>query len=69
MIRTFITAKGQILQISIPDDFVGKIIEVIAFPVQETNLSLPRPNAKKKITVANVSVKNYKFNREEIHER
>jgi len=71
MIRTTLTADGQLLQIKLPADFVGKLIEVIAFPVQETTEPsvTSQTSGEKKITVVSVLDKHYKFNREELHER
>ena len=72
MIRTVITADNKILSLPLPDDFIGKKIEVIAFTLDE---------AQKDVSSASVSVENiifktikvnakdFKFNRDELHER
>lgn len=69
MIRTIITAEGNNLTLSLPDNFLGKQIEVIAFVIEEAT---QKPNKKVSFTVLDVPNElkvNYRFNRDEANER
>lgn len=69
MIRTILTADRNDLMLNLPDDFLGKEIEVIAFVIQKT---VQKPKKKVSFTVLNVPDEariNYRFNREEANER
>ncbi len=69
MIRTSIRPDKQTISFDIPEDYVGKQIEVIAFANDEgINKGM---FVKKKVlfTVLHVDRKDYKFNREEANER
>jgi hypothetical protein len=46
MIKTYITPQDTDLHIPIPQDYVGKKLEVILFSVEETEI---KPTPKKKI--------------------
>lgn len=68
MIRTVVTANKNVLTLFIPNNYVGKQVEIIAFTVDE----LMQNQELKKIktfTTVNVNAEGYKFNREELHER
>jgi hypothetical protein len=69
MIRTIVTPQQQTISFTIPKDYVGKEIEVIAFAKGE-GISKEQP-AKKKVTFTALSIdtKGYKFNRDEANER
>ncbi|MBO9561571.1 MAG: hypothetical protein J7621_02310 [Niastella sp.] len=69
MIRTIITAHQQTISFTIPKDYVGKEIEVIAFAKGE-GINKEQP-AKKKVTFNALSIdtRGYKFNRDEANER
>ena len=69
MIRTIVTPQQQTISFTIPKDYVGKEIEVIAFAKGE-GIAKEQP-AKKKVTFAALSIdtRGYKFNREEANER
>ena len=69
MIRTIITTDKTDYTLKLPEDFVGKRVEVIAFVLDE---DLPREAKQKTFTVLEVPEglkKGYKFNREEANER
>lgn len=69
MIRTIITAEDKTLTLSLPDNFLGKQIEVIAFVIED---ALQKSKAKVSFTVLKVPNElkiNYRFNREEANER
>lgn len=66
MIRTIITADRNNFIITLPDDFLGKQIELIAFVIEEPVL---RPQKTVSFTVLNVPEElkmNYRFSREEV---
>ncbi|MCP3932157.1 MAG: hypothetical protein GY705_24050 [Bacteroidetes bacterium] len=69
MIRTIITASRNNLTLLLPDDFLGKQIEIIAFVIEE---AIQKSEKKVSFTVLEVpeEVKtNYRFNRDEANER
>ena len=69
MIRTIITADRNNLILTLPDDFLGKQIEVIAFVIEE---AIQKPRGKVPFTVLDVpeALKmNYRFSRDEANER
>ncbi len=69
MIRTIITADSDTVSISVPKDYVGKVLEIIAFAKDEgldNSLSVKKTSS---FTVLHTDVKDYKFNRDEANER
>ncbi len=68
MIRETIIPEKNEIKISLPDNFVGKQVELIAFINEEIEINRKK-KSKRPFTVVNVKVKNYKFNREEANER
>jgi hypothetical protein len=69
MIRTVITPENSTISLSIPEDYVGKQIEIIAFAKDE-EISKHGNGAKQlSFTVLHVDNKGYKFNRDEANER
>lgn len=69
MIRTIITAEDNNLTLSLPDNFLGKQIEVIAFVIEE---AIQKSKKKVSFTVLDVPKElkvNYRFNRDEANER
>ncbi len=71
MIRTFVTPNTDTinLSLSIPKNYIGKEVEVIAFTKDEG--MQPKLQIKKVVsfTALSVDTKNYKFNRNEANER
>jgi len=69
MIRTVITPNKQIVSFEIPQSYIGKEIEVIAFAKDE-GINQEQP-FKKDVSFAALSVdtQSYKFNRDEANER
>ena len=69
MIRTVVTTNNNTLTFAIPDRYIGKELEVIAFAkdegVEESRVS----NKKVTFTVLHTDIKNYKFSRDEANER
>lgn len=68
MIRTIITANTKNLTLKLPDNFIGKQVEVIAFMVDEPKQK-QEPKKAKSFTTVKVNAEGYKFNRDELHER
>ncbi len=69
MVRTLITPADQNVLIRVPEDFIGKQIEVIAFMLDE-NSNLGTPIKKQPSFIAlKLNTIGYKFNREEANER
>lgn len=69
MIRTVITADKNVLTLPLPEDYVGKQVEVIAFTLDE---GAEKPNLKKKhvtFDAVKLDTREFKFNREEANER
>ncbi len=72
MYRQIITPKNTKLLLQLPAEFVGRLVEVIAFPVDERKKTKDKyswKNALKFFEANRISLKNYKFNREEANER
>jgi len=69
MIRTIIKAKKNYLTIQLPNEYVGKQLEVIAFMLEEETEK--NHSKKKEVSFEAVSVdtRGYKFNRDEANER
>jgi hypothetical protein len=67
-IREIIVPKNNKIELTVPDNFIGKRIEVIAVEIEDISVgNKNKPN--RHFTVANVKVEGYKFNREEANER
>jgi hypothetical protein len=70
MIRTVVTPDKNLLSLNIPDRYVGKRLEVIAFAVDETLDDVIYTAKKhKRFSSVSLNTKGYKFNREEANER
>jgi hypothetical protein len=63
MIRTILKSNKNSLTLELPDDLVGKMIEVIAFSVEETTTVVKDTTPKKtRITALKNKLKNFTFN-------
>ena len=69
MIRTIVTAQGNELTLTLPDDFLGKEIEVIAFVIDEAIQKSEKEISFTVLNVANEQKFNYRFNRDQANER
>jgi hypothetical protein len=69
MIRTTIIPDSDKVSISVPKDYIGKVLEIIAFTKDEGLENSKMPRRKKKFTVLHTDLKDYKFNRDEANER
>lgn len=69
MIRTIVVANHANLTLTLPDDFIGKQVEIIAFVIEE---AMQKQSKKRSFTVLNIPnelMVNYRFNRDEANER
>ena len=69
MIRTVFTANKNTFTLSLPDNYVGKEVEVIVFLLDEGKEMAH--NTKKEVTfnAVKLDTRGYKFNRDEANER
>jgi hypothetical protein len=69
MIRTIITPNEQTISFDIPEDYIGKQIEVIAFAKDE-GIAVEKATKKKvTFTALSIDTRGFKFNRDEANER
>ena len=69
MLRTIITLDKNNLTLLLPDDFLGKQIEVIAFVVDEAKAKAATFTKTKTFSAIQLDTRGYKFNRDEANER
>ena len=67
-IREIVVPENNKIELTVPDNFIGKRIEVIALEMEDSPAEI-KNILKRPFTVANVKVEGYKFNREEANER
>ena len=67
MIRELIVPAANTVLISLPDEYIGKTVEVIAFAVDESNI---KPTRSAPVFGAlRIDTSNYHFNRDEANGR
>jgi hypothetical protein len=69
MIRTVVTTNNNTLTLAIPDRYIGRELEVIAFAKDEGVEEILVSKKKISFTVLHTDIKNFKFNRDEANER
>ena len=70
MIRTVITPDKNLLSFNIPDKYIGRKMEVIAFAVDESSEDIIYTNKNSKSFAAiRLNTRGFKFNRDEANER
>lgn len=71
MIRTRIIAETEEVSFHIPESYIGKVLEIIAFTKDEgLNKEVPVKIKKEpRFTVLHFEDRDYKFNRDEANER
>jgi hypothetical protein len=67
-IREIVIPENNKIELIVPDNFIGKKIEVIAFEVEDSSVGI-KNKSNRTFTVANVKIEGYTFNREEANER
>jgi hypothetical protein len=68
MIRTLITPEDRNISIRVPEHFIGKQVEVIAFTIDE-NSELSSVKKQPSFSALKLNTIGYKFNRDEANER
>ncbi len=68
MVRTLITPEDRNILIRVPEDYIGKQVEVIAFTLEE-NSNVAQIKKQASFTALKLNTLGYKFNREEANER
>ncbi|MEZ4829255.1 MAG: hypothetical protein R3C61_23655 [Bacteroidia bacterium] len=69
MIRTIIIPDKNSLILSLPDDFLGKEIEVIAFVIGESRNKPASVKNARSFSAIQLDTKGFRFNRDEANER
>jgi hypothetical protein len=70
MFRTRVTPKKNVISFNIPDKYIGKKMEVIAFVVDEpADDVIYATNHQKNFSAVKLITKGFKFNRDEANER
>ena len=67
MFFTTIKAQKRKLQLTLPESFVGRDIEVFVFPVEP--IKSEDTGIKKRFSAISLTTKGFHFNREEANER
>jgi hypothetical protein len=69
VIRTVITAEKNTIILSVPDDYIGKQFEVIAFAIDEPVKQRKWATAKDVFNALKLDTRGFKFDRDEANER
>jgi len=70
MIRTVVIPDKNLLSFNIPDKYIGKKMEVIAFAVDEpSDEVMYAPKRNKRFLSVKLYTNGFKFNRDEANER
>ncbi len=69
MIRTIVTADQKNLTLQLPDEFLGKEIEIIAFVIEEAKAKAKGSKKSKSFSAIQLDTRGYKFNRDQANER
>ena len=71
MIRQIIEVKKTEFLLSMPEEYIGKTIEIIAFPIEENEKisQKRREEIIEKFRQMKTDLKDFKFNRDELNER
>jgi hypothetical protein len=69
MVRTVVTADKNTVIVSIPEAYIGKQVEVIAFTLDEGDPLAGEKKKKASFDAIRLDTMGYKFNRDEANER
>jgi hypothetical protein len=69
MIRTVITAVKNTLTLPLPDNYIGKQVEVIAFTIDEGKKAAHTKKKEVRFNAVKLDTRGFKFNRDEANER
>ena len=67
-IREIVIPENNKIELTIPDNFIGKKIEVLAFELEEKQ-KVSKGGRKKSFNAIKLDLSGFKFNREEANER
>ncbi len=67
-IREIVIPENNKIELTIPDNFIGKTIEVIAFEIEDKTTT-GTGNQEKTFDAIKINLVGFKFNREEANER
>ena len=73
MIRQILTPWSNVVTLELPDSFIGKTIEILAFDIYSEKEITSKQDLKKEMekfyNSIKLNMKGFKFNRDEINER
>ncbi|RPH32189.1 MAG: hypothetical protein EHM93_10235 [Bacteroidales bacterium] len=69
MIRTVVTADKNTLILALPDSYIGRQLEIIAFAIDEPVRQTQRASAKNVFKALKFDTRGFKFNRDEANSR
>ncbi len=70
MIHTVVIPDNQIISFNIPQNYIGKELEVIVFEKEEGNQEkIQLPKKMVSFTALSIDTKNFKFDRDEANKR
>lgn len=69
MVRTLITPNKEDISIRVPESYIGRTVEVIAFTLDEGKEQTNPAKKEIPFVVLHVADKNFKFDRDEANER
>jgi hypothetical protein len=69
MIRTVVTADKNTIILPLPDNYIGRQLEIIAFAIDEPEKQTKRASAKEVFKALKFDTRGYKFNRDEANSR
>jgi hypothetical protein len=69
MIRTVVTADKNTIILPLPDNYIGRQLEIIAFAIDEPEKLTKRASAKEVFKALKFDTRGYKFNRDEANSR
>lgn len=70
MIRTVVTPDKNLLSFNIPNKYIGKKMEIIAFALDEPSEDVVySTKRRKRFSAIRISTKDFKFNRDQANER
>ena len=68
-IREIVVPENNKIELTVPDNFIGKKIEVIAFEADDTTVEIKNKSNRTFTALQTLELEGYKFNREEANER
>lgn len=68
LIREIVVPENNKIELTVPDNFIGKRIEIFAFEAENSSIEQQK-KIRQPFIVADAKVEGYKFNREEANER